>query len=34
MKTALKTIALLSIPVVYNVVLIKYGVQVYAFLNR
>jgi len=34
MKTALKTLALLALPIAYNVVLIKYGVHIYAFLNR
>jgi hypothetical protein len=34
MKTALKTIGLLALPIAYNVVLIKYGVQIYAYLNR
>jgi hypothetical protein len=34
MKTALKYIAALSIPIAYNVALIKYGPALYAFLNR
>ena len=34
MKTLLKTVGLLSIPIAYNVALIKYGPQIYAFLNR